>query len=196
MCSLPWCLIRHSRWHVLSVGLLGCLRALLTLAVLSERLQLPTSLLLGVPIPEEHHAAGSAIQQSVEQAVAESVENGMSRRGKLVTPWLLERVSQLSKGLAITSSTCHQRQTLELMRTGRSRVNQEQRQDGRRSCSCVRQAASGMGDGTGMTKSVMDRVDLASPQRSCPRCRLPLSQHTTSSLSPSSALLRPLDCLS
>ncbi|KAI5476662.1 indigoidine synthase A family protein [Pseudohyphozyma bogoriensis] len=70
----------------------------------TDLLGLKSSLLLGVPIPEEYHAAGDALQQAVEQAVAESVENGVSKTGKAVTPWLLERVGQLTKGNAIVSN--------------------------------------------------------------------------------------------
>lgn len=66
--------------------------------------QLPSSLLIGVPIPEAYHAAGDELQLAVDQAVKESIENGVSRSGKLVTPWLLERVGQLTKGKAIISS--------------------------------------------------------------------------------------------
>jgi pseudouridine-5'-phosphate glycosidase/pseudouridine kinase len=71
---------------------------------MTDRLSLPNSLLLGVPIPEQYHAAGHALQVAVEQAVRESVENGMSKSGKEVTPWLLERVGQLTEGSAIISS--------------------------------------------------------------------------------------------
>ena len=67
-------------------------------------LSLPSSLLLGVPIPEEFHAAGATIQASVEQAIAESIENGVSRSGKEVTPWLLGRVAELTAGLSVVSS--------------------------------------------------------------------------------------------
>jgi len=78
--------------------------------LLTDRLGLPSSLLLGVPIPEEYHAAGEALQVAVEQAVRESVENGMAKSGKRVTPWLLERVGQLTQGDAIVSS----KQTLSI----------------------------------------------------------------------------------
>ncbi|KAL8291460.1 hypothetical protein RQP46_002438 [Phenoliferia psychrophenolica] len=71
---------------------------------MTDLLSLPSSLLLGVPIPEDYHAAGDALQVAVEQAVRESEENGVSRSGKLATPWLLERVGQLTKGVAIVSN--------------------------------------------------------------------------------------------
>lgn len=71
---------------------------------MTDLLSLSSSLLLGVPIPDEFHAAGDALQVAVEQAVRESEANGVSRSGKLATPWLLERVGQLTKGVAIVSS--------------------------------------------------------------------------------------------
>lgn len=67
-------------------------------------LSLPSSLLLGVPLPEEFRDAGATIQASVEQAIAESIENGMSLSGKEVTPWLLGRVAELTAGLSVISS--------------------------------------------------------------------------------------------
>lgn len=65
---------------------------------------LPSSLLLGVPIPEEYHAAGNALQEAVEQAIKESFDNGVYKTGKAVTPWLLQRVAELTKGNSVESS--------------------------------------------------------------------------------------------
>lgn len=72
---------------------------------MTDRLGLRSSLLLGNPIPEEYHRVGKELQRAVDQAVAESVENGMARSGKQVTPWLLQRVSELSQGKSLESST-------------------------------------------------------------------------------------------
>ncbi|BGP36707.1 hypothetical protein JCM10450v2_000598 [Rhodotorula kratochvilovae] len=72
--------------------------------IMTDRLGLPSSLLLGNPIPEEYHVVGDELQHAVDQAVAESVENGMARSGKLVTPWLLQRVAELSKGKSLESN--------------------------------------------------------------------------------------------
>ncbi|KAI0032732.1 indigoidine synthase A-like protein [Vararia minispora EC-137] len=52
--------------------------------------------LFAVPIPEEYEETGKELQRIVEDAVRESVENGVSKRGKEVTPWLLQRVHELS----------------------------------------------------------------------------------------------------
>ncbi|GAA5976826.1 hypothetical protein JCM11641_000882 [Rhodosporidiobolus odoratus] len=70
----------------------------------TERLSLPSSLLLGNPIPSEYHQVGEELQRAVDQAVAESVENGMSKSGKEVTPWLLQRVNELTEGRSLESN--------------------------------------------------------------------------------------------
>ncbi|KAJ7038250.1 indigoidine synthase A-like protein [Mycena alexandri] len=60
--------------------------------------------LIAAPIPDEYAEKGEAIQQAVNQAVRESEENGMSKRGKDVTPWLLSRVAELTKSDSIDSN--------------------------------------------------------------------------------------------
>ena len=74
--------------------------------VLDASLNLPTPLstLLAVPIPSQHAEAGAGVQRAVEQAVLESVQLGMDKRGKEVTPWLLKRVGELSGGVALNLS--------------------------------------------------------------------------------------------
>lgn len=62
----------------------------------SRELGLGNGIVFGVPIPESHAHAGDEIQRAVEQAVRESEEQGIDRRGKEVTPWLLARVGQLT----------------------------------------------------------------------------------------------------
>lgn len=57
-----------------------------------------------MPIPAEHTDKGAQVQEAVEQAVRESVEQGIDKRGKEVTPWLLKRVGELSGGLALQLS--------------------------------------------------------------------------------------------
>ncbi|GAA5925742.1 hypothetical protein JCM10213_008872 [Rhodosporidiobolus nylandii] len=71
---------------------------------MTSRLSLPSSLLLGNPIPAEFHAVGEELQRAVDVAVRESVENGMSKRGKEVTPWLLQRVNELTEGRSLESN--------------------------------------------------------------------------------------------
>jgi len=58
----------------------------------------------GVPIPEEYEALGAELQLSVEQAIKESEENGISKSGKDATPWLLNRVYELTSGRSLESS--------------------------------------------------------------------------------------------
>ncbi|GAA5980604.1 hypothetical protein JCM10908_001705 [Rhodotorula pacifica] len=72
--------------------------------LMTDKLGLSSSLLLGNPIPAEYHAVGEELQRAVDQAVAESVENGMARSGKQVTPWLLQRVAELSEGRSLASN--------------------------------------------------------------------------------------------
>ena len=62
--------------------------------------------LFGVPIPASYAAVGKELQEAVERAVKESQENGIDRRGKEVTPWLLERVRELTSGKSLASSEC------------------------------------------------------------------------------------------
>ncbi|KAF8213096.1 indigoidine synthase A-like protein [Mycena galopus ATCC 62051] len=60
--------------------------------------------LIAVPIPEEYAEKGEIIQQAVNQAVLESEQNGMSKHGKDVTPWLLARVAELTQHDSIESN--------------------------------------------------------------------------------------------
>jgi len=60
--------------------------------------------LFAVPIPVEYEEIGMTIQNAVDQAVAESEENGVSKRGKEATPWLLTRISELTKGDSLESN--------------------------------------------------------------------------------------------
>ena len=60
--------------------------------------------IFAVPIPAEYEAAGQEIQAAVEQAVQEAAEQGIDKRGKEVTPWLLARVGQLTKGTSLKSN--------------------------------------------------------------------------------------------
>lgn len=64
-------------------------------------------MLFGCPIPEAYAAAGEEIQRAVDQAVQESEENGVAKRGKEVTPWLLNRVYELTQGSSIKNSASH-----------------------------------------------------------------------------------------
>jgi pseudouridine-5'-phosphate glycosidase/pseudouridine kinase len=69
--------------------------------------------LFGAPIPVSYTAVGEELQEAVEQAVRESQDNGIHRRGKQVTPWLLERVRDLTLGKSLASSECISRWSLQ-----------------------------------------------------------------------------------
>ncbi|KAJ3919349.1 indigoidine synthase A-like protein [Lentinula edodes] len=69
-----------------------------------SQLRMNNGALFAVPIPGKFEAAGAKIQLAVDQAVAESETNGISKRGKEATPWLLKRVSELSKGSSLASN--------------------------------------------------------------------------------------------
>ena len=55
-------------------------------------------------MPEEFAAQGAEIKRAVDQAIRESEENGMSKKGKEVTPWLLARVVELTGGKSLQNS--------------------------------------------------------------------------------------------
>jgi pseudouridine-5'-phosphate glycosidase len=61
----------------------------------AERLGASNGVLIVVPVPAEDEAAGD-IEHAIERAVAEAELQGI--RGKAVTPFLLQRVSELSGG--------------------------------------------------------------------------------------------------
>ncbi|EST07253.1 Pseudouridine-5'-phosphate glycosidase [Kalmanozyma brasiliensis GHG001] len=61
----------------------------------NHQLGLESGQVFANPIPSEWNEVGARIQQSVEQAVRESVEQGIAKRGKEVTPWLLKRLAEL-----------------------------------------------------------------------------------------------------
>lgn len=68
------------------------------------QLDMNNGALIAVPIPVEYEEIGMTIQKAVDQAVTEAEENGISKRGKEVTPWLLARVSELTKGSSLESN--------------------------------------------------------------------------------------------
>jgi len=78
---------------------------------LQRQLGLENGALFAVPIPHECEKQGAEIQRLVEQAVTESEVNGMNKRGKEVTPWLLARVAELTKGDSMSSNLALLRNT-------------------------------------------------------------------------------------
>lgn len=57
-----------------------------------------------VPIPSRFEKQGLEIQKAVERSVQESQENGMDRKGKEATPWLLKRVKELTGSSSLESN--------------------------------------------------------------------------------------------
>lgn len=70
--------------------------------------------LFGVPIPEQYEAIGGELQTSIEQALQEAEDSGVSRRGKEVTPWLLKRVGELTGGKSLASSESYHLNVFDL----------------------------------------------------------------------------------
>lgn len=75
-------------------------------AVSQWQLGLGNGTLFAVPIPDQFSAQGLEIQAAIEQAIKESEANGVSKNGKDATPWLLDRVNELSGGKSLQSSAC------------------------------------------------------------------------------------------
>ena len=68
------------------------------------QLGLTNAAVFAAPIPAGYEAAGEKIQKAVEQAVAEAEEFGINSRGKAVTPWLLNRVVELTDRVSLANS--------------------------------------------------------------------------------------------
>ncbi|KIJ23594.1 hypothetical protein M422DRAFT_62417 [Sphaerobolus stellatus SS14] len=70
----------------------------------SHRLGIQSGMLFAAPIPDEFAGSAGEIQKAVDQAVKESEANGVSKRGKEATPWILTRVAELTGGKSLPSS--------------------------------------------------------------------------------------------
>uniref|UniRef100_A0A668ABN4 Zgc:136858 n=1 Tax=Myripristis murdjan TaxID=586833 RepID=A0A668ABN4_9TELE len=65
-------------------------------------LGLQSGVLLAVPIPEEHATAGQHIEEAIQTAVAEASAKGI--KGRDVTPFILQKVNELTKGKSLQAS--------------------------------------------------------------------------------------------
>ncbi|XP_043083149.1 pseudouridine-metabolizing bifunctional protein C1861.05 [Puntigrus tetrazona] len=65
-------------------------------------LGLHSGLLLAVPIPEEHAATGQQIEEAIQTAVTEASSKGV--RGRDVTPFILQRVNELTEGKSLQAN--------------------------------------------------------------------------------------------
>lgn len=68
----------------------------------SQRLALGGGMVLGVPIPEEHAAAGAAVEAAIARALQEAEQQGV--QGSEVTPFLLRRIRELTGGTSLQAN--------------------------------------------------------------------------------------------
>ncbi|XP_018426000.1 PREDICTED: pseudouridine-metabolizing bifunctional protein C1861.05-like [Nanorana parkeri] len=68
----------------------------------SLELRLGSGVLIAVPIPPEHAASGEMIEKAIQQALKEARLQGIS--GKDVTPFVLQRVNELTGGRSLESN--------------------------------------------------------------------------------------------
>lgn len=68
----------------------------------SQDLKLGCGLVLGVPIPSEHAAAGAQVEAAIQQALQEVEDRGI--QGAAVTPFLLARITELTGGKSLESN--------------------------------------------------------------------------------------------
>ncbi|KAJ8020473.1 Pseudouridine-metabolizing bifunctional protein C1861.05 [Holothuria leucospilota] len=77
-------------------------RSAATLIDLSISLGMNSGILIAVPIPEECSGDGDMIERAIQQAVIESEEASIT--GKAVTPFVLQRVNDLTDGKALKAN--------------------------------------------------------------------------------------------
>lgn len=65
-------------------------------------LDLQSSILIGVPIPQEHAGAGEQIEQAIQKALKETQDKNII--GSNITPYLLQRVQELTSGASLTAN--------------------------------------------------------------------------------------------
>ncbi|XP_053174690.1 uncharacterized protein zgc:136858 isoform X1 [Scomber japonicus] len=65
-------------------------------------LGLQSGILLAVPIPEEHAAAGQQIEEAIQTAVTEASAKGIT--GRDVTPFILQKVNELTDGKSLQAN--------------------------------------------------------------------------------------------
>lgn len=92
----------HSGYHASMTC--DSVRACAEMIRTSELLKSGSGIVFGVPIPKEHSKDGEIIQDAVQQAVKESEDLKINQKGKEVTPWLLQRVNQLTTGRSVIAN--------------------------------------------------------------------------------------------
>eukprot|EP00727_Mastigamoeba_balamuthi_P007979 m51a1_g3801 putative pseudouridine-5 -phosphate glycosidase-like (577) ;mRNA; f:211573-214100 len=68
----------------------------------SIKLGMPSGMLVAVPIPQEHEARGAEVEAAIQQALAEVKSHKIV--GREVTPFILKRVAELTKGESLASN--------------------------------------------------------------------------------------------
>ncbi|CAK0785665.1 hypothetical protein CVIRNUC_008876 [Coccomyxa viridis] len=68
----------------------------------SARLGLGSGAVIGVPIPEEHAAAGAKVEQASQQALDEAQQKSL--QGSEITPFLLGRIKELTGGESLKAN--------------------------------------------------------------------------------------------
>ena len=68
----------------------------------NRQLGMDSGMVIGVPIPEQEEAEAGLVQKATEQALAECSAQGVL--GRDVTPFLLQRVNELTQGHSLTSN--------------------------------------------------------------------------------------------
>ncbi|GLJ40657.1 hypothetical protein SUGI_0839490 [Cryptomeria japonica] len=68
----------------------------------SIKLGLGSGILIGVPIPETSEASGDSVELAIQTALSETVVKGIN--GNAVTPYILLRVNELTKGASLASN--------------------------------------------------------------------------------------------
>ena len=84
--------------------ILDCHLQIFKMLVAHWQLGMSNGALFGVPIPEKYESIGQELQEAVEVALDEAEQNGVNRRGKEATPWLLRRIGELTEGNSLDSS--------------------------------------------------------------------------------------------
>ncbi|KAI1305207.1 Pseudouridine-5'-phosphate glycosidase 2 [Halotydeus destructor] len=81
---------------------LNCIREAARVVRVHNGLDLKHGLMIAVPIPATEAATGHLVAEAIEQALLEAKEKGVS--GKNVTPFILQRVNDLTQGHSLKSN--------------------------------------------------------------------------------------------
>ena len=80
----------------------GLILAFVTTEVLHNLAKSFSACYPGVPIPTQHAAAGEQIEQAIQTALSEAQQKRIT--GSEITPYLLDRIQQLTHGASLTAN--------------------------------------------------------------------------------------------